>query len=73
MNEVKMPPTIGAAIRFITSAPVPVDHMIGTRPKNRDSRDDSNGTRTKSSGRPTGAVDGRFNNTLSSPAYVTRS
>jgi len=23
------PPTIGAAIRFITSAPVPLDHMIG--------------------------------------------
>ena len=27
-----MPPTIGAAIRFIRSAPVPVDHMIGKRP-----------------------------------------
>ena len=29
-----MPPIIGAAIRFITSAPVPMDHMIGTRPTN---------------------------------------
>ena len=27
------PPTIGAAIRFIMSAPTPVDHMIGRRPK----------------------------------------
>ena len=34
MNDVKRPPIIGAAIRFITSAPAPVDHMIGTRPKN---------------------------------------
>ena len=24
---------MGAAMRFMTSAPVPVDHMIGTRPK----------------------------------------
>lgn len=28
-NEVKMPPIIGAAIRFMTSEPVPVAHMIG--------------------------------------------
>ena len=28
------PPTIGAAMRFITSAPVPVDHMMGRRPAN---------------------------------------
>ena len=27
-----MPPTIGAAMRFITSAPVPVLHKIGKRP-----------------------------------------
>src|SRR3954465_2777398 len=27
-----MPPIIGAAIRFIPSAPVPVDHMIGRSP-----------------------------------------
>ena len=27
-----MPPTIGAAILFITSAPVPCDHMIGSSP-----------------------------------------
>ncbi|OPZ01743.1 MAG: hypothetical protein BWZ09_02656 [Alphaproteobacteria bacterium ADurb.BinA305] len=27
-----MPPTIGAAMRLITSAPVPVLHMIGNRP-----------------------------------------
>src|SRR5581483_4475760 len=33
-NEVKMPPIIGAAMRFITSAPLPVDHMIGTSPRN---------------------------------------
>ena len=26
------PPTMGAAMRFITSAPVPVDHMMGSRP-----------------------------------------
>ena len=30
-TEVATPPTIGAAMRFITSAPVPVLHMIGTR------------------------------------------
>ena len=29
----KMPPITGAAIRFITSAPVPVDHMIGNQPE----------------------------------------
>ena len=29
----KSPPIIGAAIRFITSAPVPMDHMIGTSPR----------------------------------------
>ena len=29
-----MPPTMGAAMRFITSAPVPVDHMMGKRPMN---------------------------------------
>ena len=34
MNEVKMPPTIGAAIRFMTSAPVPCDHMMGRSPMN---------------------------------------
>jgi len=27
-----IPPTIGAAIRFITLAPVPLDHMIGNNP-----------------------------------------
>jgi len=27
-----MPPTIGAAMRLITSKPVPVLHMIGNRP-----------------------------------------
>ncbi len=27
-----MPPTIGAAMRLITSEPVPVPHMIGSRP-----------------------------------------
>ena len=27
-----IPPTIGAAIRFITLAPVPFDHMIGSNP-----------------------------------------
>ena len=27
-----MPPIMGAAIRFITSAPVPVDHMMGINP-----------------------------------------
>ena len=30
----KIPPIIGAAIRFITSAPLPVDHMMGTSPRN---------------------------------------
>ena len=30
----KIPPTIGAAILFITSAPVPVAQRIGTRPRN---------------------------------------
>src|SRR4030067_3781855 len=30
--EVTIPPTIGAAILFITSAPAPVPHMIGSRP-----------------------------------------
>jgi hypothetical protein len=29
---VTRPPTMGAAIRFIRSAPVPVDHMMGSRP-----------------------------------------
>jgi len=29
-----MPPIMGAAIRFMTSAPVPVDYMIGTNPMN---------------------------------------
>jgi hypothetical protein len=33
MNEVMTPPIIGAAIRFITSAPAPWLHMIGKRPK----------------------------------------
>ena len=33
-NEVKMPPTTGAAIRFHTSDPVPVAHMMGTNPTN---------------------------------------
>jgi hypothetical protein len=27
-----MPPTIGAAMRLMTSEPVPVPHMIGSRP-----------------------------------------
>ena len=27
-----MPPTIGAAMRLITSMPVPVPHMMGSRP-----------------------------------------
>ena len=27
-----MPPIIGAAMRFITSAPAPVDHMMGSKP-----------------------------------------
>jgi hypothetical protein len=30
--EVTTPPTIGAAIRFITSAPAPWLHMMGMRP-----------------------------------------
>ena len=30
--ELTMPPTIGAAIRFITLAPVSLLHMIGSRP-----------------------------------------
>ena len=29
-----MPPIMGAAIRFMTSAPVPVDHIMGMRPIN---------------------------------------
>ena len=32
MVEVMTPPTIGAAMRFITSAPVPWLHKIGARP-----------------------------------------
>lgn len=32
MTDVTTPPTIGAAIRFITSDPVPVLHMMGMRP-----------------------------------------
>ena len=32
MKDVMIPPTIGAAIRFITSAPEPVDHMMGKSP-----------------------------------------
>lgn len=31
-DAVIIPPTIGAAIRCMTSAPVPCDPMIGTRP-----------------------------------------
>jgi hypothetical protein len=27
-----IPPIIGAAIRFITSAPAPVAHMMGSKP-----------------------------------------
>ena len=34
MNVVMIPPTIGAAIRFMTSDPVPLDHMIGNSPIN---------------------------------------
>ena len=30
-----MPPTMGAAMRRITSEPVPVPHMIGSRPEQR--------------------------------------
>ena len=33
-KEVKMPPTMGAAICFMTSEPVPIAHMIGSRPRN---------------------------------------
>jgi hypothetical protein len=29
MKLVRTPPIIGAAIRFIISAPVPIDHIIG--------------------------------------------
>ena len=32
MVEETIPPSIGTAIRFITSEPVPVLHMIGKRP-----------------------------------------
>ena len=32
MVELTMPPIMGAAIRFMTSAPVPVVHMIGSNP-----------------------------------------
>ena len=32
MVELTIPPIIGAAMRFITSAPVPVVHMMGNRP-----------------------------------------
>ena len=32
-NEVMIPPSRGAAMRFITSAPVPVESMIGTSPQ----------------------------------------
>src|SRR6188768_2010656 len=31
-GAVIMPPTIGAAMRCMISAPVPLDHMIGNRP-----------------------------------------
>ncbi len=31
---VTRPPTMGAAIRFMRSAPVPVDHMMGSSPMN---------------------------------------
>jgi hypothetical protein len=34
MKEVKMPPIMGAAMRFITSAPAPADHMMGASPTN---------------------------------------
>src|SRR6266487_5545605 len=34
MNDVKIPPIIGAAILRITSEPALVDHMIGTKPVN---------------------------------------
>ena len=32
MTDVITPPTIGAAMRFITSEPVPWLHMIGSKP-----------------------------------------
>ena len=32
MKLVTIPPTIGAAMRLITSDPVPLDHMIGKGP-----------------------------------------
>jgi hypothetical protein len=32
MVDDTIPPIIGAAIRFITSAPVPAAHMIGSNP-----------------------------------------
>ncbi len=32
INEVNKPPTMGAATRFITSAPVPIDQIMGMRP-----------------------------------------
>ena len=32
MVELTMPPIIGAAIRFMTSAPVPVVHIMGSNP-----------------------------------------
>jgi len=31
-GAVTMPPTIGAAIRLMTSEPVPVPHMMGSKP-----------------------------------------
>ncbi len=32
MTDVTMPPIIGTAIRFITSAPAPWLHIIGSKP-----------------------------------------
>ena len=32
MKLVTSPAIIGAAMRFIMSAPVPIDHMMGSRP-----------------------------------------
>lgn len=32
MVAVIIPPIMGAAMRFITSAPVPCDHMMGSKP-----------------------------------------
>ncbi len=32
MKLVTRPAIMGAAIRFIRSAPVPIDHMMGSRP-----------------------------------------